>query len=173
MEDANTPTYRKRWMFYYALAVMILLVCNLIASFFFSGAFYSAWVLTMFAAPMCAACGLSIHDKEYDSFAAFLRRCYKPLLVGVVLFVIADCFHMFGPAMENGITEYRDGVYRLVSHGSVIRELTEEEFQRIRCMEARNLTKIALMLSLFSLTYFSARVREPGQGKPCVNDGSI
>lgn len=170
MEDANTPTYRKRWMFHYALAVTILLVCNLIASFFFSGAFYSAWVLTMLAAPMCAACGLSMHEKEFDSFAVFLRRCYKPLLVGVVLFVIADRFHIFGPAMEKGVTEYRDGVYRLVSHGSVIRELTKEEFQRLRCMEARNLTKIALMLSLIALTYFSARVPRPLRGERGAND---
>ena len=160
-EDRRAPFYLKKGLFYYTLVLAILLGSALLVSVFYSGLYPAVGFLFFpFIALSWLAIIFSINHKEYDSFGSFIKRCHKPLMIFTILFCLAAFCNFFisGIIMEGGVTDVRDGMYLLVSHGAVIRELARAEFLRLRGVEARMTIGFMLIFVLVPLTYFSARV---------------
>jgi hypothetical protein len=118
------------------------------------------WVLHvgMFAvfAPM-------IFDQKRTEKKTFQREIFSPLpgwaryLITAFFVYALINFALFLFLSEGGVPSVRDGKYVLHSHGSVIRELSEEEYDLHKAYELRGFSGHWMVFYLIPALYFSYR----------------
>lgn len=99
---------------------------------------------------------------EYESLRAFWSRCCRPLFVLSVVMMLYVFLIFFVSAfrMEFGGPEETPNGFYLMSHGAVLRTLTEVEFVRLKKAELRMGFAFLMAFAGGILTYLSARVPE-------------
>ena len=80
------------------------------------------------------------------------------IAVGIAIFAYAAVnFLLFMLATEGGNPDFRDGKYVLLSHGKLIRELTQAEYSSFRANEIRGFSGHWLVFYFVPFAYFMFR----------------
>ncbi len=152
---------KKGW-FYYAAAVMGYGLLLWIATFFTHRLILFVPLLGLATLISFFVLVQGIRKREHSSLDDFWRKCCKPVFSLTVVWILYAFFNFFisGFIMGGGGPEKTQSGFFLTSHGDVLRELTEEDYIRLKKVELRMLLGHITIFSGISLTYLSARVPE-------------
>ena len=104
-----------------------------------------------------------IFDQKGTEKKTFQREIFSPLpgwarhLISAFFLYALINFALFIFLSEGGVPRVRDGKYVLHSHGTVIRELSEEEYERHKAYELRGFSGHWMVFYLIPALYFPYR----------------
>jgi hypothetical protein len=112
-----------------------------------SGYFFNAWLLLMhpgvFVVWFPAVLKLKAMSREGEDLFSLLERAPAWLVIlGVLALPIAVVSGIASITDLPGVSEYQDGQYVLIDHGTIVQRLTAAEFDHDRALELRGFSVI-------------------------------